>query len=125
MANLWSQSGARVINDDRLIIRKVDGVFRIFNTPMYYSDIKKQTVLKQIFLISQSPENWVRQLSGSIGGSRLMAFCIQHNYDPRLVKKMTATVNQLIGEVGISELGFKPDKAIVKLIKARYVGNQS
>ena len=38
MAGLWDNIGAQVIHDDRLIIRSIDGVYRMFNTPVYRND---------------------------------------------------------------------------------------
>ena len=122
MANLWLKNGGNVINDDRLIIRKIKDKYFIYNTPMYYADSPKFVELKQIFLINQSKENYIKPINGSIAGSRLMAFCIQHNYDKVMVKKMIENINSLVKEVGVNELGFVPDKEIVKLIKEKHIG---
>ena len=35
MAGIWDNRGAKVIHDDRLIIRKTGDGYRMFNTPVY------------------------------------------------------------------------------------------
>ena len=58
MAKLWKNTGACVLNDDRLVIRYVDGIVKIYNNPMpYYSQKPQHGVLKKIFLIQHSLEN--------------------------------------------------------------------
>jgi hypothetical protein len=86
MSKLWSEAGSRIINDDRLIIRKRERGYVVYNTPMYYRDIPKEALLSSIYLISHSPENKAKELSGALAISKVMAFCIQNNFDKQFIQ---------------------------------------
>lgn len=113
MSKLWSQYGNRIINDDRLIIRKEKWGYSVHNTPMYYSDIPKMAPLSGIFLISHAPENRMKQLSGALAMSRVMAFSIQNNFDPGWVAKRLDFFSELIKTIPVYDLGFVPDLSVV------------
>jgi len=113
MSKLWAQFGNRIINDDRLIIRKENWGYSVHNTPMYYVDIPKMAPLSGIFLISHASENRMKQLSGALAVSRVMAFSIQNNFDPNWVAKRIDFFSQLIKSVPVFDLGFVPELSVV------------
>ena len=118
MARLWLQQGAVIINDDRLVIMPDNGSFTIHNTPMpYYVDVPKQATLKGIFLLSQSPENYCRPVSGAVAMMRFMANCMQHLHSDAFVKEHLVIVEAIASKVPIFELGFKPDSDVVELVR--------
>lgn len=117
MANIWKRAGSLLINDDRLIIRKKDGKYFIYNTPMFYADEPKNVPLDAVYLLSHSPENTVRKLFGVKAVSRLMAFCIQHGYARNILENHTAFLSELINHIPVHELGFVPDAAVIDFIK--------
>jgi hypothetical protein len=116
MSMLWSKAGRQIINDDRLIVRKQDGVFFVYNTPMYYKDIPKKAPLSSIFLISHSPENRIKKLSGAMSITRVMAFSIQNNFDRRFIESRLDLFTELCSLVGVYELGFVPDESVVNFV---------
>lgn len=116
MSKLWSQSGSRIINDDRLIVRRVGDKFMVYNTPMYYQDIPKVASLDGLYLISHSPENRIRQVKGALAVSKVMAFCIQNNFERQFIEKRLDFFTQLCAEVPVYELGFVPDAGVVPFI---------
>lgn len=116
MSMLWSKAGRQIINDDRLIVRKQDGVFFVYNTPMYYKDIPKKAPLSSVFLISHSPENRIKKLSGAMSVSRVMAFSIQNNFDRRFIESRLDLFTELCSLVGVYELGFVPDESVVNFV---------
>ncbi len=118
MAGLWQKAGAEVINDDRLWLHKVDGVWHIFNTPMmFYAQEPAMAPLKAIFLLSQSPVNKLQPLSGASAAMRFMANGIQHFYDKAMTAQHLERVLDIAGQVPIYDCGFKPDGKIVEMIK--------
>lgn len=125
MSMIWSKAGNRIINDDRLIIRKIDGKYLVYNTPMYYRDIPKVAPLNGIFLISHSPVNKIKQLSGALAMSKVMAFSIQNNYDRRFVQQRLAIFSDLCSHVPVFDLGFVPDENVVKFILTHEAGANS
>lgn len=116
MAGIWEQEGRMIINDDRLIIRKKENAFVVFNTPMYYEDIIKSVELKSVYLIRHSPLNEIRKLSGAMALTRMLAFCIQNNFDKDMVRVNLEFMSQLISNIGIYDLGVVPTKEIIPFI---------
>ena len=117
MADIWQKSGAELINDDRLIVRKINEQFYIYNTPMFYVDKPKKAPLHHVYLPFHAPENNLKPLSGSKAISRLMAYCIHHPYSAAFTNKHIDFLIQVAGKLKIAELGFKPDTAVIDFIK--------
>ena len=118
MSKLWADEGNLVINDDRLFIRKMDAGYFVYNTPMYYIDKPKKTTLDSIHLISHSKENKIKKLSGAIAVTKVMAFCIQNNYDKEYIHNHLDLLSDLCTHVPVYELGFVPDTSIVNFVKS-------
>jgi hypothetical protein len=118
MSKLWAAAGNLIINDDRIIIRKRGAAYSAYNTPMYYNDIPKKTSLDAIYLISHSPENRMRKLTGATAVSRVLAFCIQNNYTGYFIQNQLAFLSELCAHIPVYELGFVPDTTIVDYITA-------
>ncbi len=119
MAHQWFTSGSIVINDDRLIIRKINDKFFMYNTPMYYADQPKSAPVNEIHLIHHSPENSSLLITGVKAVSKVMAYCIQNNYDKRLIKNNIDFLSGLCMKANVYETGFLPDQSIVKYILER------
>lgn len=116
MSMIWSNAGSQIINDDRLVIRAVNDNFYVYNTPMYYTDISKKAPLNAIYLISHSPENKIKKISGALAVSKVMAFCIQNNFDKSFINKRLEFFYKLSLATSIYELGFVPDQQVVTFI---------
>ncbi|TRX63007.1 hypothetical protein [Carboxylicivirga sp. M1479] len=117
MANIWKQYGARVINDDRLLIMPSKKGYQAFNTPMpYYQDISKNITIHKAFLINQSPSNYLKKLPILKGTLGLLTNCMQFQYEENQVQTRLEALQSIATECGVYECGFKPDKDIVELI---------
>lgn len=121
MAAIWQFKGSTIINDDRLIIRKENNEYFIYNTPMFYQDKPKKTKLKAIHLIHHSPENTVKKISGVLAISKVMAFCIQNNYNANFIEHHLEFLSGLCSIIPVYDIGFKPDPNIVDFIKLHAV----
>jgi hypothetical protein len=117
MAGLWQKAGSKIINDDRLIIRKNNNGYTMHNTPMFYIDIPKEAPLNSIFLIHHSAENTINKLNGAMAVSRIMAHCIQHGYNNNFIQHHLEFLSQLCNNISVYDVGFKPDISIVDFIK--------
>ena len=123
ISKLWADAGNLIINDDRIIIRKsADGYFA-YNTPMYYTDRPKKAPLNAIYLISHSPENKIKKLSGALAISKVMAFSIQNNFDKQFIQSRLEFFSNLCLSIPVYELGFVPDKSVVNFILANEEAN--
>jgi len=117
ISRLMADAGNQIINDDRIIIRNIDSSYFVYNTPMYYADKPKKALLKSVFLISHSPENKIKKLSGATAISKVMAFCIQNNFDKQFIQNRLTFFGELCKTVSIFELGFVPNEQVVHFIK--------
>jgi hypothetical protein len=116
MATLWDNIGAQVIHDDRLIIRNVDGVFRMFNTPIYKNDVPRNSLIDRIFLIGHGDENKIVPVREASAVSLVVANCIQHNYSPDMIARFLGSVSMMCSKVSVATLSFKPDRSIIEYI---------
>lgn len=121
MADLWYNIGAQVIHDDRLIIRCIDGEYRMFNTPVYRDDEPSESSIDRIFLIDHSFENKIIPLKEASAVTLLMANCIQHNYSPDMIARFLGSVSLMCSKIPVSTLSFKPDRSIIEyILKKKY-----
>lgn len=117
MAGLWQDSGAKIINDDRLMLRKIDGRWWMFNTPMYYSDSPKKAPLDFIYLPFHQVKNTYERSNGLEMSMRFMAHCIQHGYNSIHVQRHLDNVLNLSKEMPIARLGVVPNMDVLTFIK--------
>ena len=117
MAGLWQHAGAQVINDDRLMLRKLDGRWWMFNTPMYYTDVPKKAPLDFIYLPFHHPENTYERGNGIQISMRFMAHCIQHGYNAAHVQWHLNQLMDISTEIPITRLGVVPNAEVLTFIK--------
>ena len=72
MAKIWHDEGALVIDDDRLIIRKMGDRFYIYNTPMFYVDKPKLVTIESCILYSPKFKAHKALRANTIVGNKLM-----------------------------------------------------
>jgi hypothetical protein len=116
MSKIWGEEGYLIINDDRLLLREIDGKFYAYNTPMYYADKPKRALLGSVFLIRHSPANDIKRLGGAAAVSKVLAFCIQNNFDSRIVSHNLQFMSALCAEMPVYALGVVPDRQIIDFI---------
>jgi len=118
MSKIWADAGSVIINDDRLIIRKLEKEFFVYNTPMYYVDQSKKAPLDAIYLIRHASRNSIQKLQGAYAVSRIMAFCIQNNFDSSFISKRINLFTEICSQASIFDLGVVPTPEIIDFIKA-------
>ncbi|MCW3805979.1 hypothetical protein [Plebeiibacterium marinum] len=119
MCRLWKECGARAVNDDRVVLRLQGDDVIVYNNPMpYYAQFPVQSTLNKIFLLKQSPENYIKPLKGVFAYSRVLGNFIQQFYDKDMIRQHLEYIEKVLLKVEVYELGFKPDYDIVKLVRA-------
>jgi hypothetical protein len=116
MAKLWDDTGARIIHDDRLIIRNISGNYVMFNTPVYDNDSPSESTLNRIYLIEHGIQNKAVNVKGATAVSFVMANCIQHNWNPEIIAGMMGSVSIMCSHIPVVKLSFKPDRSIIDYI---------
>ncbi|MCX6253081.1 MAG: hypothetical protein NTV31_01230 [Bacteroidia bacterium] len=113
MAKLWGNSGAKVIHDDRLILRKTGSGYRMYSTPVYNNDEPHESQLNKIFIIDHGIENRLVPVKGAIAVSLVMTNCIQHNWGSDIIARLLGSVSIMCGTIPIIRLFFKPDRSVI------------
>ena len=116
MARLWEKQGARVIHDDRLIIRGSKNGYIMYNTPVYNNDEPREAPLNMFYIIDHAKENRIVNINGALAAGAVMANCIQHNWSPEIISRLLGSVSTLIETIPLMKLYFKPDESITKFI---------
>jgi len=117
MAQVFSEAGADVVHDDRLILRQDKGKVYMYNTPVYDGDTYKKSELDSLFVIDHGEENVSSALGQTEAITSVMANCIQHHWDSRLIGKLTGAIIGLVKSVNIRKLHFVPNSTVVSFIK--------
>ncbi len=116
MAKLWDAAGAKVIHDDRLILRNTRAGYRMFNTPVYNNDEPRESTFNKIFIIEHGLENNLFPLKGANAVTQIMANCIQHNWGADIIARLLGSISIMCGTIPTSKLFFKPDRSVIDLI---------
>jgi hypothetical protein len=117
MANIWGKYGGRIIHDDRLIVRKSAHGFSMHNTPVLETDEPSESVVNKIFIIEHGNKNRLIPLSGAQAVSNVIANCIQHNWDRKMIFRLMTSVSLLCDSVPVAKLPFIPDDTIIDFIR--------
>ena len=116
MARLWDNYGAKIIHDDRLIIRKSGNGYIMYNTPVYDNDEPLESPLNRIFIIEHGNENRLIQLKEASAVSQVMANCIQHSWGKGIVSRLLESVSEMCRTIPTYRLFFSPDSNIIDFI---------
>jgi hypothetical protein len=116
MAKLWDEWGAKVIHDDRLILRSTGNGYTMFNTPVYNNDEPHESQLNKIFIIEHGIENKMVPVNGATAVSLVMANCIQHNWGSEIIDRLLGAVSIMCTKIPTVRLYFKPDGSIIEYI---------
>lgn len=118
MAKLWKETGACVINDDRLWMHQIEDQWHMFSTPMvFYAQEPLMAPVNNIFLIKQSPYNYLNSATGLNAQMRVMSNCIQHFYNKEMTNNHLMSVLDFTSKAKIYECGFMPNRKIIEEIR--------
>jgi hypothetical protein len=116
MARLWDKTGAKVVHDDRLILRNTGTGYRMYNTPVYNNDEPHDSPLNKIFIIEHGLNNKLVPVKGATAVSLVMANCIQHNWGADIIARLLGSVSIMCNTIPVVKLSFVPDKSVIDYI---------
>lgn len=116
MANIWENTGSKVIHDDRLIIRKTRDGYTMYSTPVYKDDEPRSSQINKIFLIEHGVKNKAINVSGAAAVSLVMANCIQHNWNSEIIARLLGSISIMCKKISVVKLAFRPDRNIIDYI---------
>ncbi len=123
-ARLWHKhSKAMVLNDDRIIVRKVNGKFFIHGSPWHgeFSDYLgsriETALLKKLFFIHHSPKNIATQIPPKPAFNLLYPALFPTFWDKECLENIAAFCDDLVKNVSCFNLGFAKDKSVIGFVR--------
>lgn len=124
MARIWHKhSNAMILNDDRIITRKIKNKFYIYGTPWhgdfsdYLSSNIERAVLNRVFFIRHSRENVINGLSTKAAFNMLYPAIFPTFWDKKGINNIFSLCSELIDAIPCNMLGFRKDKSIIKFVR--------
>lgn len=129
ISTLLDAGGATVLTDERPVLRRESlssgswtaaSEFNIHGSPWPSSAgfaTNERAPLKRIYFLEHGPENQLMQLSSGEAFTRLIHVSLIPWQDPALFDPCLETVDALLASVPASVLSFRPDEAVVDVIR--------
>lgn len=120
-AELWKQyRGSRIVNGDRALLRKIDGVWSACGWPVCgSSDIceSEDTPLYTIVMLRQGETNYIERLSPIQTFTQLYAQTTINQWNPAFVQRAMELIEDLIGQVPVYQLTCNMTEDAVKCLE--------
>jgi hypothetical protein len=110
-----------LLSDDRMVIRKIDKTFMAFGTPWPGEEgiaANQSVPLAGIFVISHGSDNKIREIDKKEALERLLPVTSIPWYDQEMMTKILNFCADVISNIPVYELHFKPDLEIVDVLCA-------
>jgi len=124
-ARLWARlPGARVLSDDRIILRRENGRVRMYGTPWHGDAGVAEAAacpLNSILVLAQADSNTLRRLSPAVASAELFARSFVPHHSPDGISFVLGFFERLTREIPCFEFGFVPDfTAVEALLHERF-----
>ena len=112
-----------VLNDDRIIIRKLNNNFFIFGSPWHgeFSDYLESHIesakLKRIFFLQKAKTNFMLQISPAKAFKFLYPAMFPTFWDRKGTEGIALFLSQLLRKTPSFRLKFKKDKSVIKFVR--------
>ena len=120
-AELWKQyRGSRIVNGDRALLRKIDGVWSACGWPVCgSSDIceSEDTPLYTIVMLRQGETNHIERLSPIQAFTQLYAQTTINQWNPAFVQRAMELIEDLIGQIPVYQLTCNITEDAVKCLE--------
>ena len=123
-ARIWHKySKAVVLNDDRIVVRRLNHKFFIHGSPWHgeFSDYLvsriESAALKRLFFIYQAPHNTVRQISQKGAFNLLYPALFPTFWDKACLENIASFCQDLVKNVDCFSLGFVNDKKMIGFVR--------
>jgi hypothetical protein len=125
-SRLWAKSkGARVLSDDRIILRRENGRVWMYGTP-WHGDAgiaeAERWPLDGIFVLAQAPRNSLRPLSRTEASAELYARSFVPHHSSDAVAFILEFFSRITSQVPCFEFSFVPDFSAVEVLLREALG---
>jgi hypothetical protein len=120
-ARLWEErGGARVLSDDRIILRRQDERIHMYGTPWHGEgelSRPERCALNAIYFLRHGRRNHLQELSRVEAAARLFSCGFPTFYDPAGLEFTLAFFDEVTAAVPCYELSFVPDGGAVDFVR--------
>lgn len=124
VARLWHKfSEAMVLNDDRIIVRKLEGKFFIYGSPWHgdFSDYLQSHIesasLDKLFFISHAFENSARRISEKEAFKLLYTALFPTFWDKACLENVVSFCQDLVMNIDCFRLGFLDNEKVIEFVR--------
>ena len=120
MARLWSESGATVLNDDRIIVRERNGEFWMYGTPWHgdFNEMSpKARPIRKIFFLKHGEKNSTIPRKDAEAVSMLLTRAFPPLWDQKGMDYTLGLLDRMANKLPCYELHFLPDKKIIDFVR--------
>jgi len=121
LARLWAQEpGVTILSDDRAIVRKTGGTFRVYGTPWHGEAAFSSPLaakVERIFFLRHGETNEVRARTGTAAVSHLLTCSFLPYWDAEGMAFSLEFLTELAAAVPCQELAFTPDRRALELVE--------
>ena len=122
IARLWEAStDARILSDDRIILRRVGGRFTMYGTPWHGEAALAEpasAALTGVFFLEHGAANALLPLRGATAATRLFACGFPPFFDRAGLDFTLKFLGDLVAEVPCHELCFARDNRVVEFVRS-------
>jgi hypothetical protein len=122
VGRFWSQAGAVVLSDDRIILRMRDGRLWMYGTP-WHGEAElasaRRTAVERIFFLGRGEKNEMVPLADADAVARLMACSFVPFHSRSGLDFTLAFLQQVTRAVPCMEFRFLPDGRVVEAVRRR------
>lgn len=118
---LWQQvfgTDARVINDDKPALRRINGIWYAYGTPWCGKDginLNEKAPIAGVCFLKKAKENKIRRLSASEAMQRIMSQTIYKFQTAQTLDLFLGHLEQFLRDIPVYELDNLPEAAAVQL----------
>jgi hypothetical protein len=120
IAKIWQAAGAKILGDDRIILRRRDGLLRLYGTP-WPGEVgissPDSAPLQHIFFLEKSSRNFLRPLPPMEAVTRLVACSFPPLYNKDGMEFILDFFSQVIVDTPCHELGFVPEAGVIDFLR--------
>lgn len=119
-ARIWQKTDVSILSDDRIIVRRMGGRFRMYGTPWHgdaNASCQGSAPLERLYFLQHASQNYVRDVTAADATARLLVRCFPPFYDRAGMAFTLELLAQIAAEVPCYELGFVPDQSIVDFVR--------
>lgn len=120
-AGLWAQApGVRILSDDRIIVRLIDGELRMYGTP-WHGEARharpEHAVLRRVLVLEHGASNEMELLPRVVAASALMSRSFVPHYSAPGLDFSLSFVAQVVNLVPCEVLRFVPGPEAVEVVR--------